>query len=826
MLSDEPGALYAYALTLPDAEEGATPGQQRQQKQKQQHPNHTSTSQSGGVSQLLQQRYANGVNGPHGPSGGDGQAQSIDSPLSHSRSAATGTHTAPSSAYPVNSAVTRSSSTSEYSQVGTMMTGGPGSNTPRSPQTASTGTEGDRPGDQALPQADRHGVSVDRPSKASTAPSTEGHDDILAGLNYLAMTADQEPPPVDAAAKSAPVNKKTSNVSPNPNKPSITIQTGNGTSKAHAGDQHEEPTTPPSPTSPDPYGTYTEGAAGKAPKMHVVTGSKGGSGARRSSSGKGKEQEVTRAGSSSMASRKPGRRGVPVAKKSGKKLGSWSSDEEEEEEENDSDRDSDDDDEDGEGRGSEGRRAAKQRKEEEDNQLPPAPQAYVAPGEPDPGSAPSEQQRRQSIGSSAGGSTRRSLPLLPGPSTDPYINQNASPSVMGFPGQGGMPYDEHAAGQFAQYPGSRGPSMYGWPQQQPQQQHGGMMVPWQQQQMMMMMAAGGNMSPSGYPGSGMGSAPHSPFGRHSPSGSMYNATAQMHPNQQFDPNTMVGQMGNEGGVDQRAARNAAIGAHGLLQAGLQDRHNRSAAQLEAHAKETGGPLLQLDAKPQVAQAGLVGAIASHQKDRKREGGIGAHLTEKDRERRLAEARQKEMDQMHARNASFAGMGGGMPFAGFGGMAGMQGGPPGGGFGANMDPAQMQQQMAMLAAQNAYLQAMAGFNQNNMGIMGMGGMAGPMSMLGGMGGGGGMGPGQFGGPAFPGQQGGGFGGPPSQSPYAGSYLGMPQQQQQHYPYGQAPHGSSPLGQQGGSPVGHGRHPSASHQTGQQGGNDFIKQQQQQ
>ena len=686
MLSDEPGALYA--LTLPDKEEDATPNRQRQQQQ-QQHTHQAGSGALAGVSHLLQQRYTNGNSGTQGPSSGDAQAHSVDSPLSHGGSAAaTGTHTAPNSAYPSNSAVTRSSSTSEYSQVGTMMTGGSGSNNPMSPAIASTGREGDGSGNGALPQAGSHGANIDRPSKASTAPSTEGHDDILAGLNYLAMTADHEPAPI-AAAKSTPVSKRTPKASPIPNKPSITIQTGNETPQAHTGEQDEEPTTPQSPTSPDPYGTYTEGAIGSAPKMHVVAGSKGGSGARRSSSGKGKEQEVSRAGSSSAASRKPGRRGIPVAKKSGKKLGSWSSDEEEEEK--DSDRDSEDDDEDEEGRGSEGRRAAKQRKEEEDNQLPPAPQAYVASGEPDPGSAPSEQQqRRQSIGSSAGGSTRRSLPLLPGPSTDPYINQNASPSVMGFPGQGGMPYDEHSAGHFAQYPGSRGPSMYGWPQQQQQhQQPGGMMGPWQQQQMMM-MAAGGNMSPSGYPGSGMGSAPHSPFGRHSPSGSMYNATAQMHPNQQFDPNTMVGQMGNEGVIDQRAARNAAIGAHGLLQAGLQDRHNRSAAQLEAHAKETGGPLLQLDAKPQVAQAGLVGAIASHQKDRKREGGIGAHLTEKDRERRLAEARQKELNQMHARNASFAGMGGGMPFAGFGGMAGMQGGPPGGGFGANMDPAQMQQ----------------------------------------------------------------------------------------------------------------------------------------
>jgi hypothetical protein len=281
------------------------------------------------------------------------------------------------------------------------------------------------------------------------------------------------------------------------------------------------------------------------------------------------------------------------------------------------------------------------------------------------------------------------LPELPGPSTDPYINRNVSPSGSNFQPQHQAhqsmqyPNDPAQYAQYAQQQQMRG-SMYGWPGQAGQM---GMMQPWQQQQHQSMMMGGGFMPPYGHPQGGSGSGPTTPLA-HSPSGSFSGQQAGM------QSTNMISQIGdNSGGAEGRAARNAAMAPHGLLHAALNDKQARSAAAQEANAKETGGPFLQISAKPQGPQGGLVGAIAAHERDRKREGGLGATLTERERERRSAEVKQKEMDQMHARNASFGGGPyGGPAFPGFGAMPNAMGGGFGGGQqpGYNMDPAQMQQ----------------------------------------------------------------------------------------------------------------------------------------
>ncbi|KAJ9127668.1 hypothetical protein QFC24_001078 [Naganishia onofrii] len=75
--------------------------------------------------------------------------------------------------------------------------------------------------------------------------------------------------------------------------------------------------------------------------------------------------------------------------------------------------------------------------------------------------------------------------------------------------------------------------------------------------------------------------------------------------------------------------------HGLLQAGLQDKEDRSAKKQEENAKETGSSLVNVPNKPPPPQAGLLGAITAHERDRKAPGGIGAALTERERDRRLA-----------------------------------------------------------------------------------------------------------------------------------------------------------------------------------------------
>lgn len=87
----------------------------------------------------------------------------------------------------------------------------------------------------------------------------------------------------------------------------------------------------------------------------------------------------------------------------------------------------------------------------------------------------------------------------------------------------------------------------------------------------------------------------------------------------------------------------AFAVHGLLSAGLQDRQERSAKRQEEVAKETGASLVNVPIKPPPPQTGLLGAVSAHERERKREGGIGAALTERERERRMAEERQRKLD---------------------------------------------------------------------------------------------------------------------------------------------------------------------------------------
>ena len=83
---------------------------------------------------------------------------------------------------------------------------------------------------------------------------------------------------------------------------------------------------------------------------------------------------------------------------------------------------------------------------------------------------------------------------------------------------------------------------------------------------------------------------------------------------------------------------------GLLSAGLQDKEDRSAKRQEELARESGGSLVNVPNKPPPPQTGLLGAITAHERERKREGGVGAALTEREREKRVAEERQRKFDE--------------------------------------------------------------------------------------------------------------------------------------------------------------------------------------
>jgi CCR4-NOT transcriptional complex subunit CAF120 len=82
---------------------------------------------------------------------------------------------------------------------------------------------------------------------------------------------------------------------------------------------------------------------------------------------------------------------------------------------------------------------------------------------------------------------------------------------------------------------------------------------------------------------------------------------------------------------------------GLLSAGLQDKHERSAKHQELIARENGASLINVANKPPPPQTGLLGAITAHERERKREGGMGAALTERERNKRVAEDQQRRFD---------------------------------------------------------------------------------------------------------------------------------------------------------------------------------------
>jgi CCR4-NOT transcriptional complex subunit CAF120 len=183
----------------------------------------------------------------------------------------------------------------------------------------------------------------------------------------------------------------------------------------------------------------------------------------------------------------------------------------------------------------------------------------------------------------------------------------------------------------------------------------------------------------------------------------------------------------------------AFALHGLLSAGMQDRQERSAKRQEEVAKETGASLVNVPMKPLPPQTGLLGAVSAHQRERKREGGIGAALTERERDRRMAEERQRKLDDFQkqqlemVQNGSMYGSQFGPGFNPMMANPMMMGvNPMMGGWGYNPMMGNPQQMFAaQQAAAQAYQQAMMTFGQNmgqsQAGGEGLGGMSGGMGM---------------------------------------------------------------------------------------------------
>ena len=213
------------------------------------------------------------------------------------------------------------------------------------------------------------------------------------------------------------------------------------------------------------------------------------------------------------------------------------------------------------------------------------------------------------------------------------------------------------------------------------------------------------------------------------------------------------------------AMTKAFTPHGLLSAGLQDKEDRSAKRQEELAREAGASLVNVPSKPPPPQTGLLGAITAHERDRKREGGVGATLTEREREKRLAEDRQRKLDELQRQQLEQMQQGGSMygqqQYPGFNpmmnpmmmGMNPMMSGFMG--YPGMMPPgyANPQHMFAAQQAAQAYQQAMLSLSQAGSQIGGDGGQTPLNPMMTGMGGvsptslnpmmtGGGMGMGAF------------------------------------------------------------------------------------
>ncbi|KIS67888.1 uncharacterized protein UMAG_03944 [Mycosarcoma maydis] len=195
--------------------------------------------------------------------------------------------------------------------------------------------------------------------------------------------------------------------------------------------------------------------------------------------------------------------------------------------------------------------------------------------------------------------------------------------------------------------------------------------------------------------------------------------------------------------EQPGAMTTVFTPHGLVQAGAQDKAERSAKAQEAEARAMGSHMVNVPNKPPPPQAGLLGAITAHERDRKGAGGFGATLTERERERVAAERRQREEDALRQQQqqqqmqqmqqmayfnpmlyqqmmmsgmmGGMGGMGGmgmmgmGMPQMGAFGASQVGAGSQIGGMGGGFDP-MMAQQQAMQAAQMAYMSALSQAHQ--------------------------------------------------------------------------------------------------------------------
>lgn len=180
--------------------------------------------------------------------------------------------------------------------------------------------------------------------------------------------------------------------------------------------------------------------------------------------------------------------------------------------------------------------------------------------------------------------------------------------------------------------------------------------------------------------------------------------------------------------DQAEQISKVFAPQGLLGAGLQDKHDRSAKRQEEIARESGTSLINVPNKPLDPQTGLLGAVTALERDRKHDGGMGATLTRKLADERVAEERQRKLDELQRQQLEGMTNGGGSvydmhggqypnPMSQFGGYNPMMMNP------MMMNPMMGNPMMGMGMGMGGMTPGMGG-----MGHMGMGGMTQQQMMM--------------------------------------------------------------------------------------------------
>lgn len=131
--------------------------------------------------------------------------------------------------------------------------------------------------------------------------------------------------------------------------------------------------------------------------------------------------------------------------------------------------------------------------------------------------------------------------------------------------------------------------------------------------------------------------------KHQQQQQLQNQRQSMWTNHLEHPNNYEKFINIEPEIEQKNAKDK-FAPFGLLQAGMMNKQSKTAKAQEQFARDYGVGMVLPPTKVPEPQFGLLGQIAAHEKDRKRVGGLGALLTERDREKRGLESNQRKYNE--------------------------------------------------------------------------------------------------------------------------------------------------------------------------------------